>query len=178
MNQPPGKQVRGDFRRGVSTPTRQSNRQSSQGPMVPVSFAKQSKSREERLYSRFSELNPDAVRVTRYPNGTVEEEVKIFSVDKVQWITAVAAEELLRKKQASKALERNIMRAPVRLGRVLNFESYQKLSDEDRAILEMTQTAYNSFRAYQKAQGWVETRPIGETRKAVPKAGADDSASA
>lgn len=155
---PSASRIAGGRTRVGNTPTRAGL----PGPMVPVSFAKQTKSLEERLYSRFRELDPDAVRVTRHRNGTVEEEV-LLGPSNGQWISAVQAEKLLSQHKEQKSLERAIMRSPIRLGKSITKENYQTLSDADKDILRMSQRDYNSFRALQGAiEGTAQTVPNGE----------------
>lgn len=142
-------------------------------PTVPISLAKQAKSSEERLYSRFRELQPIAVRVTRYQNGSIVEEVLLNKPDKsgdAQWITTVQAETILRLQQAASALTRARLRAPVRLGRELpSDQSIQDLPDLEQRILFMSQKEWNnhSFRV-QGLQTGVQ-KPPGEA-KASPTA--------
>jgi hypothetical protein len=125
-----------------------------QVPMVPVSMAKQSKSLEERLYVRFKELDPDAVRVTRFRNGTVIEEVFLNDSNGVgHWVSSVKAEEALSYKRHLDQIFRAVLRAKVRLGRVITEDEFHKLSKEDKRILLMSQKEYNSFRALQGGKG-------------------------
>jgi hypothetical protein len=124
--------------------------------MVPISFAKQAKPPEERLYSRFKELEPDAVRVTRYKGGSILEEIMLQKPDKTgtHWITSVQAEELLSSRMAEIALERARMRGPNRLKKEIPSDAiYQTLSDNEKKILLMSQKEYNSFRASKGEQG-------------------------
>jgi hypothetical protein len=149
MNTAP-RQTRGQLR-GIIP----SGRVNTQGPMVPVSFAKQTKSLEERLYSRFQELNPDAVRVTRYRGGTLQEELLLDAANdgNITWISSVTAEKLLYEAKLASAIKRAIMRAPVRLNIVLSDQDYQKLSDVDKEKLHMSQKDWNSFRGLQGGDG-------------------------
>jgi hypothetical protein len=140
--------------------------------MVPVSFAKQTKSQEERLYSRFRELNPDAVRVTRYRNGTIMEEVLLLQGDHPQWITAVVAEGLLSQHNRQKSIERNIARALLRLGRVINEEEYQALPENELNLLQMSQKEFNSFGTFKKVKGGGFAAPKGEGEENFPPIGA------
>jgi len=143
--------------------------QANQVPMVPVSFAKQTKSLEERLYLRFRDLNPDAVRVTRFKSGTIKEEIlfECLIIDKTQiidgmntikldkpvvtqdgWITSEIAESILAIQNRKITVRRDLMRAPARLGLTLVTESeLQALSELDKLKLRMSQKEYNSFRA-------------------------------
>jgi len=137
----------GRSRGGITPAARQ------QTPMVPISLAKQEKSQEVRLYNRFKELDPEAVRVTLFRGGSRLEE--IFLLDPItgqsQWIDAVKAEGLLATRQADNALKRAIMRAPVRLGEIiLTDQAFQALPEEKKRILLMTQKEYNLFRDLQK----------------------------
>jgi len=149
MSLNPRGNFRGRGRGAVTSPARQ------QMPMVPISLAKQGKPPEERLYSRFKELEPDAVRVTRYKSGSILEEVLLQKPDKsgTQWYSTVHAEEMLSSRKAEIAKERARMRAPTRLGKYLDDKEYQALPDSEKRILLMTQKEYNSFRASKGAQG-------------------------
>jgi hypothetical protein len=143
-----------------------------QGTLVPVSFAKQTKSQEERLYSRFRELDPEAVRVTRYRNGSIEEEVCIKTSGAIKWITTMAAEIELSQLKEKKIIQIAIMRAPVRLGKVLaSEEEYHAIPSREQDILRMSQRIYNSFRASQEAIRQAQARPGREEGNSLPKAG-------
>jgi hypothetical protein len=130
-------------------------------PTVPISLAKQDKSLEERLYSRFRELKPEAVRVTRFKNGSILEEVLLENNPK--WFTAVEMEPVLSFQIANSAIERAKARALVRLGRVVpTDQAYQSLTEHERKILLMSQKEWNSFRASQeigKQTGYENTPP-------------------
>lgn len=121
-------------------------RPSTSGTLVPVSFAKQEKSLEQKLFVRFKDLNPEAVRVTRYRNGSIQEEILLddpANPGQVKWIDCFTGEALLNARQKEQLLQRAIMRAPVRLSRVISQAEYQTLSDNDKSILLMSQKEYN-----------------------------------
>jgi hypothetical protein len=127
-----------------------------QMPTVPISLAKQEKSHEERLYSRFKDLDPEAVRVTRYRSGTLLEEIflKKPKFGPERWYSSIEAEGFLNLHLAETALERARLRAPVRLGiQVPDDRTYQLLTDNQKRLLFMTQKEFNSFRASQGTQG-------------------------
>jgi len=139
--------------RGVG---RNTNPARQQMPTVPISLAKQVKSHEERLYSRFKDLDPEAVRVTRFRSGSLLEEILLKDPNNLgmtHWITSVDAETQLNLFRANAALERAKLRAPVRLGiSILDDQTYQALPDTSKRLLLMSQKEYNSFRASQGAQ--------------------------
>jgi hypothetical protein len=120
----------------------------SQGPMVPVSFAKQEKSQDLRLYSRFQELNPVAVRVTRYAGGsTVEEILHDPDGSGQRWIDSVMAEKILYQIKAKARLLTLLARAPLRLKKKLgSAEEFEALPQEEKNILSMSQKDWNLFR--------------------------------
>jgi hypothetical protein len=123
-----------------------------QMPTVPISLAKQAKFTEEKLYSRFRDLEPDAVRVTRFKGGSILEEVLLK--DQTQWITSVQAEGLLTSRKAELAMERARMRAPARIGIYIPDDlAFQALPDDKKKQVLMSQKEWNSFRGSQGEQG-------------------------
>jgi hypothetical protein len=108
--------------------------------------------------------------VTRYRNGSIDEEILLARESQPQWIKAVAAEELLSQLRENKSLQIAIMRAPVRLGRLITEEEYHGLATRDKDILQMSQRIYNSFRAFQEVAGKVKTHPDGGEGNSSAKA--------
>lgn len=148
------------------------------GPLVPVSFAKQTKSLEERLYARFKELDPEAVRVTRYRGASIQEEILLKNANDgiPTWYSNVEAEKLLSEARAKSALMRAIMRAPARLKKTLSsVAEFNALTDEERRWLLMTQKEWNSFRGPFQ-DGEVQTS-LGAPQ-GTPGAGSQDPAQA
>jgi hypothetical protein len=134
------------------------NRSRPQIPMVPISFAKQAKPREEALEARFRDLSPDAVRITRHKDGTIEEEVLFNGA----WLTAVQAGVHLASKKAEIAFQRTLNRAPARIGKILHDKTdYDNLSPAEQHLLHLTQREY-SFResAAQKIAGADNVSPV------------------
>jgi len=135
--------------RGNSIPARGRGRGGYNGPARALQVLNPSKKKEktscEMLMKRFSNLNPDQVRISRTKDGTELEEILVGDV----WITSWVASQRLAHKQAELVWEIAANRSQARLGRVLTVSQLKELGENHQEVklLMKSQKEYQFFLA-------------------------------
>lgn len=94
----------------------------------------------ERLLARFRLLEPNAVRITAYPAGTIQEEIQLKDG---QWRSAVWCEQELSRHKSVDKKSRPIRRAKARLGK--DIQDVSELSKVEYNAVSKSQKQWNNY---------------------------------